>query len=150
MVMLTFLVYYILLLDYATALSVGRPSWIIGQVMVFCSHTTLLDVLLCNTVLCYVMLFYVISSSIVLFYYLCITPYIKSKFSFTLWRRILAQTFQTHETYQYQLISTKKIQKTQATAPSGAKASTYYCYCNPLSCYLESWVGLRPRLTYYY
>jgi hypothetical protein len=60
----------------------GRPSRIIGQVMVFCSHTTLLDVLLCNTVLCHVMLFYIISSSIVLFYYLCITPYIKSKFSF--------------------------------------------------------------------
>jgi hypothetical protein len=32
-------------------------------------------------------------------------------------------------------------------APRGAKALAYYCYCTPLSCYLEPWLSQQSRLS---
>ena len=72
--------------------------------MVFCFHIVLLDGVIIYIAHCYTMSFYVLMCYIVLCCYLYIIPYIKSHpLSFSLDRLRL-----TYQTYQYQLISTKK------------------------------------------
>lgn len=72
--------------------------------MVFCFHVVLLDGVIIYIAHCYTMVFYVLICYIVLCCYLYIIPYIKSNLlSFSMDRLRL-----TYQTYQYQLISTKK------------------------------------------
>jgi hypothetical protein len=72
--------------------------------MVFCSHVVLLDGVIIYIAHCYTMLFYVLICYIVLCCYLYIIPYMKSNsLSFSMDRLRL-----TYQSYQYQLISTKK------------------------------------------
>ena len=72
--------------------------------MVFSSHVVLIDGLIIYIAHCYTVLFYVLICYIVVCCYLYIIPYMKSNpLSFSIDRLLL-----TNQTYQYQLISTKK------------------------------------------
>ena len=76
------------------------------QAMGFCSHVVLLGCFIMRVAICYIMVLYALISYIVLCYYLYILPYMKS-LSFSIDR--LRETYQIYQTFQYQLISTKKI-----------------------------------------
>lgn len=87
----------------------GGAFWRRRPTKVFCSHIVVLGGVIMYVSQCYTMLFYVLICYIVLCYYLYILPYMKpNSLNFSI-KRLLRQTYQTYETYQYPLISTKRI-----------------------------------------
>lgn len=96
-------------LDYITVLIPTGPFEHMWPKIVFCSHIVVLGGIIMYVAQCYTMLFYVLICYIVLCYYLYILPYMKpNSLNFSI-KRLLRQTYQTYETYQYPLISTKRI-----------------------------------------